>query len=718
MSHLDPVGLSDEAGCFALPLRHIATWHDIPEIPERPSPRASVPVLQRGLVWNPAQIELLWDSILRGFPIGALVLSAKITGQTKATEESRQGITHHLLDGQQRCDAIALGYKDPFGTSSGQSDAKSRTSILWLDLDPPKDEWSTREFVVRLTTPSHPWGYTRSDATHTLGAQKIREALKQIGKDPRSENYSRPAPVELCPQIANVPVPLSWLLLNRCECDYWGSLLSRAESAKDLPWQKSLVSFLKDPEKETQREHILKSLDRIAHTKIIALCAPADLLDGSRQETDSKPERANISNIEHLFQRLNQQGTPLDGEELAYSMIKAYWPRLAGPIDRIEKPMPATRLISLGIRAALAGENRDRLPGALGVSQIRKLAGKQDSKTQLVHDYIRDDLEPGCRQVGTWLRYHHSENKSGLLPVHIAGVALDAPDLFLLLLTFAKRPAADWQIPEPERAKILQAMVTIVNWFGRDKPAIANRIFAACTEHISKVRIQGALAEALETEHLRPVHSPTALESFFHEVPESGLLIWNWELFGREHLSEEQRQKIWEQWGEFLWFRGRMDILLYAQRDFIGRRFSDYDPARKDFWKGHNRPWDYDHILAKSYIHSKQGDYKRACGEWVNTIGNYRAWPMEDNRSEQDEPADKKLLNDDGTPKIYQRKDSFLEEDDLSKFSHEHETRKNPQLAVAFISACRDRMLRIYRTWYEAVGVDELLPPVELLPPT
>ena len=34
-----------------------------------------VPALQRGLVWEPHQVELLWDSILRGFPIGAFAFT-------------------------------------------------------------------------------------------------------------------------------------------------------------------------------------------------------------------------------------------------------------------------------------------------------------------------------------------------------------------------------------------------------------------------------------------------------------------------------------------------------------------------------------------------------------------------------------------------------------------------------------------------------------------
>ena len=37
-----------------------------------------IPALQRGLVWKPRQVELLWDSILRGFPFGSFMLSDNV----------------------------------------------------------------------------------------------------------------------------------------------------------------------------------------------------------------------------------------------------------------------------------------------------------------------------------------------------------------------------------------------------------------------------------------------------------------------------------------------------------------------------------------------------------------------------------------------------------------------------------------------------------------
>lgn len=691
-----------------LSLGDIASWHHLPGISVLPEVRASVPVLQRGLVWNPDQIELLWDSILRGFPIGALVLSAKIDHQTKEWEQGREDITHHLLDGQQRCDAIALGFKDPFGTPAATHE---HSSILWIDLDRAEDQWSTREFLIRLTTPSHPWGYQAADHAKPLGAREIRDALRRIDKDPAVSGYVRPTATALCPQHAKVPVPLSWLLLNRGE-DLWDHLKRRLKEVEGLPWHASLLAYLEDASKEPQRERIRKALRRAETTEIIALCSPSDLLESSRQEEESAPERAGISNIEHLFQRLNQQGTRLDGEELAYSMIKAYWPELAGPIDRIHKPMPASRLISLAIRAALAERRSERLPQGRGVSEIRKLAARQDKQTKQVHDYIQHHLEADCLKIREWLQYDPELNPSGLLPVHIASIARDSPEIFLLLLTFARRPAVDWEIPSAERPRVLQALATLVHWFGRDKPSVAQQLFAACREVIAVRKFQEALDVALEAGQLRPVHSPAAVESFLHADPSARLLDWSWGTLGHDSAPEEERHEIWARWGEFFGFRGQEELLLYVQRGFLHERFHDYDPSRKDLWKGHNRPWDYDHILARSYVSNQRGPFRTSCQAWLDTIGNFRAWPMEDNRSDQAEDATSKLLAN-GTLDRKRCTDSFLTEEELHSFSNGYDTGWQRELAIQFALGCRNRMLRIYRSWYEDAGVAELLPSAE-----
>ena len=53
----------------------------------------TIPDIQRGLVWNAAQIEVFWDSLLRGIPIGLF----------SVTESAGELI---LLDGQQRWHAV------------------------------------------------------------------------------------------------------------------------------------------------------------------------------------------------------------------------------------------------------------------------------------------------------------------------------------------------------------------------------------------------------------------------------------------------------------------------------------------------------------------------------------------------------------------------------------------------------------------------------------
>jgi uncharacterized protein with ParB-like and HNH nuclease domain len=68
--------------------------------------RVELPPLQRNAVWRPHQTELLWDSLLRGFPIGSLLLtpyhSSRGTRRAEYQVDSDREPKYHLLDGQQR----------------------------------------------------------------------------------------------------------------------------------------------------------------------------------------------------------------------------------------------------------------------------------------------------------------------------------------------------------------------------------------------------------------------------------------------------------------------------------------------------------------------------------------------------------------------------------------------------------------------------------------
>jgi len=60
-----------------------------------------IPTIQRGFVWKPEQIAGLWDSLLRGFPIGSFMVRSKKSNCNDV----------ELIDGQQRGRSIAGGGK-------------------------------------------------------------------------------------------------------------------------------------------------------------------------------------------------------------------------------------------------------------------------------------------------------------------------------------------------------------------------------------------------------------------------------------------------------------------------------------------------------------------------------------------------------------------------------------------------------------------------------
>lgn len=135
---------------------------NIKTIVDRLNTQYFLPAIQRRYVWRPPQVILLWDSILRGYPISSF-LFWEITPDNrdkweiyKFAEEPHSDGTQHaklpsadgisnltlVLDGQQRLTSILVGLKGIFHIR-GRYQRWPRPHRLYLDLfeDPtPRDE--------------------------------------------------------------------------------------------------------------------------------------------------------------------------------------------------------------------------------------------------------------------------------------------------------------------------------------------------------------------------------------------------------------------------------------------------------------------------------------------------------------------------------------------------------------------------------------------------
>lgn len=730
MTHSDSSTLRTVPTPRLLSLKQVAKWDlEYLETPESEI-TASVPPLQRGLVWSPQQVEILWDSILRGFPIGSLVIAPQKESAQQKTA------THHLIDGQQRTNAITLGFHDPFSKACHQVRNNKSESILWIDLAPsgtkafPVEQIpsnSTREFLTRVTTSAHPWGYNPDDRASRLSASCVREAISWETHTAETRQQ-RLSTCDLFPWKSNAPIPMSWLL-NADPDDpatFWGIISQRLkEENRHHRWPKLALDYIKQEASIDQLQPILDAVLRVIHTQIVVINTPSNLIATSRQEKNEHPDKTeDISNIEHLFNRLNRQGSPLDGEELAYSMIKAYWPEAANVIDSVKSlRFPPSHLISIGVRAALTPAGSDQFPRGIGIPRLRTIAttalsveGKELSANQTARQLIEELFESSgaepsntriakaCALVDSWLIYDRQNAINGLPPVLLSSFARSSSEIYLFIFYVADR-LRDETALDPEWNQLFKTIATLCHWFTIEhKKYVADTLLASIAEGISPSAVRQGLINVVTDGLVYLPKPPEELYEFIELPSEGNLQNWRWwNTLIHTPENEEATQQNNVEWGSTIYrTKENRELLLYAQRAYLDRRFPDYDPSRKDLWESHNRPWDFDHIHASAYFHNKSGEFANVCRQWGNCIGNLRAWPFEENRSDQKDAAKKKFRPE-------QLADCLLtSETELDAFSYEDSTRHDPEKAHQLCLAIKERYIRIYTSWYDAVEIEKL----------
>ncbi len=312
--------------------------------------------IQRGLVWSPKQIGLLWDSIFKGIPIGTIMLLMK--------DNEKQ-----ILDGQQRLNAISLGFSD--------CDNQKMEKVIWVNIR------HNNNLSFMVTTMSHPWGYNDNEECTKLTADEQRNAVKFfLGRDYtdgdewniyRSDNLKLNS---TWPYKANLAIPL--LVLIQAFKTNDGKYV---QSVKSL-YKKHFLSaynhytlLFGENKLDESIASLQELINNVLNYKVGATIVTLESLD----------------DIELLFIRINKGGTQISEDELAYSTIKAYFSNVKDSDNLVAEYIEPSKLARIVFRIieTMVEKKHDGFVNNLSLQKIRE-RGKDDYYKSLIEDFYID----------------------------------------------------------------------------------------------------------------------------------------------------------------------------------------------------------------------------------------------------------------------------------------------------------------------------------------
>lgn len=658
-----------------------------------------LPVMQRGFVWKPVQIERVWDSILRGFPVGSFMLS-------KATDE-----TKWLFDGQQRSTSIALGLYSPWEDDIATIGNAKQLPVIWLDLQSKQNSYE-QKFVIRAVTQSHPWGYRLYENSSILSVADRRAAAEYLLLNNDAKRYIDLKPTERRPYDSYLPIPLSFAITP---------FKDNAELSYD-EWRQIIINKVKHyfsdgiTTKHTTKETYLEKLEigefsdiyKAIKENAITLEVPGIIV---KSEIVSFNDNDNEHSDPTLFIRINSEGTRLEGEELIYSIYKSICPETKSLVESLSQNIisPA-KTITLISKLAYAGINNGSYINNISVRRFQTLildsGSDPDSdfsfKTELLK-YIGTDVENSKIKV-LYDKAIDILSKAGLVPaVVIRQLIATKTELFLLLLYWLNRNYVR-DINDSEKSYICARFYHIA-WFGNTELFVRKMWDIVDRPDFWQTSVNDG--EFIEY----PLISPELLKQFFEEkilsrnkdytltadkFPE----IWDfWARgIGSEQIAPEQLYaRIENGWNSFVQtVRTNRLLILLAQAPYINKQFPEFNQLNR--LEETNTPWDWDHIYPSDWVYRKWSIHP-ITREWNNTIGNLRAMSLSDNRSESNRQSPYDRL----CKSVDIRRDYFI--DDNSDWKHWQQLKQiiyesNNDMVTTHAMAIVERLVNIYSFVY------------------
>ena len=721
--------------CSTVSLRAIASWQ-FPFLERNPF-RVELPKLQRGFVWEPAKVMDLWDSILRGFPIGSMMVS---TIDPEPTPEAADTEHYWLLDGQQRATSIALGFYNPWNPhhkhgGSGMWSVKS-IPILWLDLKPKPVESDMKLFFPYLVTQSHPWGYKHDgDVIRWVERKRASDSFK-LGVDYFNADLS-----QCFPWTAYFPFPLSMLIEAAnsegvdTSADFWTEIVRQSDK---LPteWRSRYREQI-GGEQPASVDQLFHSLRRIPRSHV-----HLNYLTNEAAENDT----INRNDNSLLFIRLNAGGAVLGGEELIFSLFKSEFPLAKDAVEDCAAGfMAPSKLFGLLVRLAGAEDDPAKLARPVSLRDFKREIRSPGSKLKSELDRLvtKGQTEKDCEAARLMksARKHLCGPEEGnipdfCLPEAVATRSIDkSPEVFLALLYWLRRKgeveigsdahrrllgcftAICWFLPGNARAR----QDALREWVDQAGNEVASRLWSSECLSFLFTRNHPAVPVFPEPNQFEKLLLNGVLEVEPYEyanLPASADASY-WEAYNFLPASDaDTDEMIQQRLGENLLSfvnqlrdpkRTRHAMLLYAQRDYIKKRFGSFGQWELTL-KDTNCPWDWDHIYPSAY-HRRNPD--KVYKHWHNTIGNMRALGLSENRSDgSDWPADK-LKGATAEDGIQLHRNSFIGEElwklEIKNIENHSRPWNDKETARKMCRIVLKRMVSIYGEWHEQLRIGPLM---------
>jgi len=626
-----------------------------------------LPPIQRGFVWSPKKIEDIWDSMLRGFPIGSFICK-------------KNGKKIEILDGQQRLTSILLGFDWSSCDTKNNvylDNIKSIQNKIKIFLDLIENIASThdfRKYNTRVITTSHPWGYQRKRNDKILSYSNINNAKnlieKQLTELGSNHSYWDNA------DFFNNSFPYD------CErsvkfSDFMPEVKSKISKYQIFKKDNSVaIQGITDDERKILEQH----QQTILNTRI-----PFIFIKDDDQNLNIEQENEEIlDTTEYLFTLINTAGQRISNDDLNYSLVKSALMSKKGRkyIDSIDEACQKSHI--LPSRFATICYFLYNKAENLTISTRRFRSGLQAEEKKFIAFLDGQFNNNGIIAINRaeQLMVYTEENNTGIPYIWFLDIInQNMPLTFLIMYMIENEQKFE------DLNLYITSIITTLYIFGyKKRQRNTLRTLVQNFVKLMKSQTSGKICDVAK--------------KFFEEQKQyMDYLPISPNNFNVDRINTtSENKKCFE-----YYIKWEKALLLYAQRKFLSNTFSKGQFTLDDM----NRPFDYDHIFPSV----ERG--KNNCINW-DTIGNFRAWPYDKNRSDQDDAPIVKFKTND----IYDNKlleDSFcISKDNYINYKHEFENigtniRKDRTKRRKAEDVIRRRIYLIYEEWYNNLKINKII---------